>query len=305
MSIYIYDFTLKYEINSISQISDLQKLLNTLAKKWGFQIEVGEQNGYQHIQGRLSLIKKTPIKKLITLCKNTVLEGAHFSPTSNNSVDKGIYYYCDKIDTRLEGTKPYKDTDPPAPTMTRQLQEFIKFKPYPWQEDILHIATEYDPRSIYFIVDKNGNNGKSMFCEYLEYKEIIDEVPFCNNLDDLRQFVCSRRKQGIERKCYVIDMPRGLKKEKISNFLCGVEEIKNGNVVDKRYNAEKIRFDRPQIIVFTNSLPTEMDCLSSDRWKIKYLDPNSKSLIDADSEGYPTQSFTTTHNVFDLDSDEC
>ena len=38
-------------------------------------------------------------------------------------------------------------------------------------------------------------------------------------------FICSQR---LISKCYIIDMPRGLKKDKMGDFYSGVEELKNG-----------------------------------------------------------------------------
>ena len=57
------------------------------------------------------------------------------------------------------------------------------------------------------------------------------------------------------QKAYIIDMPRGMKKDKLADFYAGLESIKNGVTYDKRYVGKKRRMDRPQIMVFTNSLP--------------------------------------------------
>jgi len=302
--VYIYDFTLFLKEKGGFDISEIKKSLNGIAKKWGFQQEIGEKNGTEHLQGRMSLIKKAPINRLIALCKKTALEGCHFSATSNAGVDnKDIYYYSTKIDTRKEGTEPYTDRDPPAQEMTRQLKDFVKFKQYPWQEDIAKIASEYDPRSIYFILDKAGNNGKSIFCEWLSFIGACDEVPPMNSCEDINAYVCSNRKQGIKRNCYIIDMPRGMKKDKIASFLSGIESIKNGGAYDKRYCATRERFDRPQIIVFTNHIPDEMDCLTADRWKIKLLDNTTKTLINCDLNGYPNGSPEPSKQQYGLDSD--
>lgn len=62
-------------------------------------------------------------------------------------------------------------------------------------------------------------------------------------------------------------MPRGMKKDKLGEFYAGIEIIKNGVAYDKRYTAKKIRFDRPNIFVFTNMLPV-FELLSKDRWCI-------------------------------------
>jgi hypothetical protein len=50
----VYDFRCNSDI--FSEYDDLHKFLDTKAKKWVFQLEKGEQTGYEHYQGRISLI---------------------------------------------------------------------------------------------------------------------------------------------------------------------------------------------------------------------------------------------------------
>lgn len=283
MALNIFDLTLKWkpEISDLLIVNDLK----SLAKKWGFQQEIGEKTGYKHYQIRMSLIKKTTKNNLINLLKQTNLSGAHVSPTSNNCKD--IYYYCTKEQTRVPNTKPYTDKDKPPPEMTRQLREFLKFEPYEWQKQAYDIALSTNCREINFIYDPQGNNGKSIFCEWLDYEEIADEIPTSNSYEEISSYVCSRRGQGFKSNCYLIDMPRGLKKEKLAQFYSGIETIKNGICFDKRYSASKIRFDRPQIIIFTNTVPKETECLSKDRWKIYCLNQEFKRLSDITEQVIP------------------
>jgi hypothetical protein len=86
-------------------------------------------------------------------------------------------------------------------------------------------------------------------------------------MDDIFQWVCSRPK----KRSYIVDMPRGMKKDRLGDFYSGIEVIKNGVAYDKRYTAKKIRFDRPRIFVFTNTLPN-LELMSKDRWEIWKID---------------------------------
>jgi len=283
MALYNFDITLKWkqEITDLMIINDLKPLV----KKYGFQQEIGEETGYRHWQIRISLIKKTTLKNCIGLFSTTNLKGGHFSTTSNGCKD--IYHYTTKTQTRVPNTHAYTDKDKPPPELTRQLKEFYTFTPYKWQLQAYEIANKTDCRKITFIYDPNGNNGKSIFCEWLEYENIADEIPTCNSYEDISSYVCSRRAQNFNSNCYIIDMPRGLKKEKLSQFYSGIETIKNGICFDKRYTASKIRFDRPQIIIFTNTLPKETECLSADRWQIYTLHNLHKELNDSTAEVIP------------------
>lgn len=294
MALYIFDLTLKYS-STFSEF-DIINALKPLCKKFGFQQEIGE-HGYRHYQIRISLIKKTTQNNLRKLLSDTVLKGCHISITSNNCND--VYHYVNKEQTRVEGTKAYTDKSPPPPEMTDQLKDFLNYELYPWQEEVADIAKETDNRKITFIYDPNGNNGKSILCEFLEWNDLADEIAMCNSFEDISSYICSRRQQGFKSHCYIVDMPRAMKKEKLYQFYSGLESIKNGICFDKRYSASKIRFNRPQIIVFTNVMPQELDSFSKDRWQIKLLNNVDKSLTDITDTIFP--KYETSVNEFDTD----
>lgn len=57
-----WDFTLKTEGTASEE---LKKFLSAIAKKWCFQLERGEENGFLHYQGRVSLKVRTKRPKVI------------------------------------------------------------------------------------------------------------------------------------------------------------------------------------------------------------------------------------------------
>ena len=140
---------------------------------------------------------------------------------------------------------------------------FANWSLRPWQQSLINTTSQFCMRSIDLVYDPQGNAGKSLFSEYLESKGDSEEVPPFRLMDDIFQWVCSRP----IKKIYIVDMPRGMKKDKLGDFYSGIEVIKNGVAYDKRYSAKKIRFDRPRIIVFSNELPN-LDLMSADRWKL-------------------------------------
>jgi hypothetical protein len=82
-------------------------------------------------------------------------------------------------------------------------------------------------------------------------------------MEDLMQFAYGFKNQA----CYLIDMPRAIKKDKLSDFYAGIECLKNGTVYDKRYATKRRRMDRPQIVVFTDKTPN-WAFMSADRWEL-------------------------------------
>ena len=173
-----------------------------------------------------------------------------------------------KGDTRIEGPWTEKDMADP-PVLTRQIKEFQAKEMHGWQKGLINMISVEDDRSIIFIYDTKGNSGKSIFAEYLEYKQLAFKLPMMRSFEDIMQF-------GYyfpDQKCYLIDMPRAMKKDKLSEFYSGIECLKNGLVWGKRYTAKKRRMDRPQIVVFSNSLPA-WDFMSPDRWSCWLMTDN-------------------------------
>jgi hypothetical protein len=166
----------------------------------------------------------------------------------------------------------------------------------PYQASLLQMATQFDMRKIDLIYDPVGYIGKSIFVEHLEFLGIAEEVPPFRMMDDIFQWVASRP----IKPTYIVDMPRGLKKDKLGDFFSGIEVIKNGVAYDKRYKAHKIRFDRPRIFLFTNTLPN-LRLMSKDRWSIWKVNSAfelKKYNIDLDYNGEESESEDEAENGF-------
>lgn len=253
-----YDFTVyenhnEWKLDPHRMVAELKQW----AKKWAFQLEKCPTTDRLHFQGRLSLFKKLRLSELVSRCTFK----AHWTPTSSEVHEGQNFNYVMKADTRLEGPWIDKEYEDP-PVLTRQLVNFQDKEKYEWQKKVELWCDEMDDRSIKLIHDTVGNSGKSIMAEWLEYHKKAFEIPPLKDMEDIMQFCMSFKAQ----KVYLIDMPRAMKKDKLAGFYSGLECLKNGYVYDKRYAAKRRRFDRPQVIVFTNVLP-EWKFMSRDRWE--------------------------------------
>ena len=239
--------------------------LHEWAKKYVFQIEQGD-TGYRHYQCRLHLIKKRRLSDIVkATTKYWPGHSRHWSITSSDVHSGTDFDYVMKADTRVDGPWTESDYTPPAP-MTRQLRAFMECEFYPWQKQVFDMVQELDDRSIKVIYDPVGSAGKSIFCEYLAYKKLVFEMPPLRAMEDIMQCAMCLPAQ----KAFIIDMPRAMKKDKLADFYSGLESLKNGTCYDKRYTFKMRRFDRPQVIVFTNTLP-QWTYMSRDRWEVYNL----------------------------------
>lgn len=269
-----FDVTVSCQYYDVNQVIGICKLW---FKDWVFQKEKGSNTEYLHFQIRGRLFKKKRPNELRK--EPTFFQHSHITPTSKNVHSANSFNYVLKEDTRVEGPWRSDEEEEPMP-LTRQLKTFMKVIEetgmYEWQKKLYELVQQEDDRTIKVIYDAAGNAGKSIFCEYLMYNKLAFEIPPLRSMEDIMQMSMCIKPQ----KCYLIDMPRGMKKDKLGEFYSGLECLKNGYMYDKRYSFKMRRIDRPQVVVFTNMLP-KMELLSADRWELYRLE--SGDLVSMDS----------------------
>lgn len=232
---------------------EFQQLLNKIADKWGFQKET-TKSGKMHYQGRLHLkVKNRPA----TLAKHNPWLG-DLSITSKANM-KNYHYQRKEDDSKLEGpwlSHP-EDEDDYIPRDVRKMEKLTD-----WQEEFRKELAIIKEREIDIIYDPQGNHGKTAFVRWMCVHKLGAQVPFGNDFKDLMQIVMCIGPKPI----YFIDMPRAIKKEKLSALFSAIESIKNGYAYDTRYSFKQSYFDPPRVVVFTNNIP-ELEYLSIDRWQ--------------------------------------
>lgn len=268
-AVFRYDFTRHImDETELGEIVECTKVwCKDYCKDWVFQAEKGKETGRLHLQGRICLKERIRLNQLVNLCKSTVMEGSHWSPTANATGKR--FDYVMKEDTRVSGPwgKEIKEVVPKKKPSSVEHVEKCGLRP--WQEKLREMSQIRDQRCIDIIYDKKGNMGKTVFVKYMMYYDLALYLPDLNNTKDLIQTVGSDMKKngGEGRKCYIFDLPRATdKKEKFAPFYRGIESIKSGVVFETRYEFESFNFDEPRVFVFTNYIPN-LSYLSEDRWR--------------------------------------
>nr|QXP07770.1 MAG: replication associated protein [Arizlama virus] len=254
--VFVYDFRITKK--SITK-EDLIEFLRDIAKKWVFQGEKGAENGYEHWQGRLSLKVKKRASTLTNVFLAKFKEGFYIAPTSSENSEND--FYVTKEETRIEG--PYKNEDKEPNYIQKDYRGNITWKP--WQKSIISsLETTPDRRTVNIVLNTSGNVGKSFLVTYLASHEKACLIPPFKEFKEIAEAVIG---QTISTG-YLIDVPKGLDKNKLKEMYAGIETIKNGYVFDRRYTFKSLFFEPPHIWVFTNSLAGVRDTLSPDRIKI-------------------------------------
>lgn len=263
----VYDFRVNA---SEVDISRYKAFLRMWCKKYCLQLERGEATGYEHYQGRLSLIKK---KRKVELMK--LFEGAgvpvpnYLEPTSSPVYLKGDNFYVMKEDTRIDGPWTDKDEEKYIPKQFRE-KDLKK-----WQVKVVEDSKVFNDRLVNVIYDPVGCNGKSFLSSYCSLFLSGITVPPVNDAKELMAVMCDICMGKEERKPnpVFIDMPRSQDQSRLYGVYSAIEQIKNGLLYDLRYKYKEWWIDSPAIWVFMNTMP-DLSSLSKDRWIIWEIKDN-------------------------------
>lgn len=132
-----------------------------------------------------------------------------------------------------------------------------------WQQHLNdRVNDDPDDRSIIFVVDPEGNNGKSWMTRYWLTKRDGTQFLSVGKRDDLAYSV------NIESDLFVFDIPRGSMEFLQYGIL---EQLKNRLVFSPKYSSvTKILKRTPHVVVFCNEQP-DMNKLTEDRYVIMNL----------------------------------
>ncbi|AXH73499.1 MAG: putative viral replication protein [Cressdnaviricota sp.] len=144
----------------------------------------------------------------------------------------------------------------------------------PWQHQIeCLIATEPDDRTIHWFFDRVGNIGKTVFMKYCVIKH--GAIPCIGGkFGDIMNLVFNSDMD--KSNTTIFNIPRG-HREHIS--YSSLEAVKDGMIVNTKYETGYKCFNSPHVIVFAN-FPPDKKQLSKDRWNIVNVGEHNRQWKD-------------------------
>lgn len=205
--------------------------------------EVGDVSKVSHLQGYLEFKNQMRFSTMKRFNDRIHWEVAKGDRDSN-------YMYCTKSNDFICSISDDED---------EIWEEFKDIEWRPWQKRVLELVDgPVDRRKIYFIVDQDGNTGKSFLCKYLDLK--YDVIIADGKSDNIFNQVLNAK----NRKVVICDVPRC----NLGFINYGaIEKVKNGHIYSGKYEGGKCIFKIPHVFIFMNEYP-DMDALSKDRYAI-------------------------------------
>lgn len=251
---YRWQWTLKADVTKPNEPKEVWESLMPFCKELYFQLEEGE-GGYHHYQGCLSLKNK----EYMHTVKNMIRSDIHLEPSRDW---QALKKYSTKHASRIWG---------PWTHNTVWVNTFRS--PYPWQEEIIEYIQRvdmWDDRTIVWICDYKGNNGKTVLCKYLAL-ELNCLVLGNGAARDIAHCLGDRQPDTV-----VFNFTRAV--EGRINY-GAIEAIKDGLIFSPKYESHMKIFNCPKVIVMSNFMP-DLSEMSKDRWVIGIFDDNNNLLWD-------------------------
>lgn len=247
--------------NNYEKVNEWEKVLKDRIGSVGTNlIIVGKEtgsSGTKHLQGYIEFINR--IRPIETLG----IKAIHWEVAKGNREQNYIYCIKDNDIVLEKGTEDIKSI-----LRKKTIKVIDKLKP--WQEKVIeeyqkHLTTPND-RIIYWVYDKEGNNGKSALAKYLVVEKKCGYLSNAKTAD----IACYCSKNICDG--YVMDFSRSFQD---SINYGAIENLKNGLLFSSKYESGLVIMNSPFIVCFSNELP-KIEKMSKDRWRI--LDINDETL---------------------------
>ncbi|QKE11187.1 Rep protein [Chicken circovirus 2] len=236
---------------------EITKICNdTFFQKYLFQEEIGN-NGTPHLQGQITFKKK---QKHDWWKKH--YPRAHVEKTKS-ILDS--HEYCIKEETSTD--KIYSNW------WHREIDPFVNGFKW-WQTKIIHeVARVASDRKIWWLWEKTGGVGKSVFARYLFREK--GAVIVSGKLADMKHCIAMWSKENGYPHIVIIDIPRSIDLDFFS--YTGVEELKNGFFFSSKYEGAHVDMPRPHMFIFANEEP-QYEKMSEDKWRVINIKDQEKPL---------------------------
>lgn len=259
----VWIFSVRFSIKLEDDWEEIKTRLDAWFKRhgadWVYQLEstgseiLGTLN--KHFQGFLKA-KERIRGTTLAINSNDEFAGIEIRACSNAG-RLALKDYCMKKETRIAGPWGCRDIYTGADLYT---------VPYPWQAFLEYYVTTQpvQNREIVWVYDEKGNSGKSQFGKKMWFEHGALYLTYATTANLINVVYKAKN-----RKIIIIDLTRARPKDVGSDDLyAALESIKNGMIMNSKYETDVVGFSPPHMIVLSNQLP-EPGKMSADRY-VKY-----------------------------------
>jgi len=252
-----------YNNYELSVLNDFEIVLKSICKCYCFKRELGKE-GTNHLQGHLTLLKKTT---LLGLKKHLILSTLHWEVKKGSEIENDMYV-C-KEDTVVDGVI-YQHGYIKKLNIIKNLILITVLRPF--QQTIINLIPLKNDRKIIWIYDREGGKGKTSIMKYIDY--YYNSI-CCSNGKDTDIYNLFWNYIGKDKKnnnllngldCFIYNVGR----DHIFKQYSLLENIKDGFLVNTKFECGSMNFNSPTIIIMANHEP-DRSRMTEDRWDVREI----------------------------------
>ena len=242
-SVQLLKFCFTFNNYTENDIIEIENTIKPICTKYLFQEETGE-SGTPHLQGAIWLKKKMRWESF------GLSKSIHWEKMRN---EEASIAYCGKDETRT-GRQFIYGFPKPIKIITDL---------YPWQEECEKISlTEPNNQTINWYWESEGGVGKSEFVKYMVVKH--KALPCLGGkFGDIMNMIFNANMD--ECRTIVFNLPRA---HKGNISYSALECIKDGMIVNTKYETGYKVFNPPHLFIFANYPPDNEELISKRKWNI-------------------------------------
>lgn len=253
----VFHFSLRWSVpHNPENLAILTDFLRNHADKWVFQAEYTPDNphyqAYYHTKDR-----QRP--KAMARAQNATMSGINIQHASTNGIDV-LKSYCMKSLSRVEG--PWADK---KIYLGKDLWPLERMPI--WQRELLDkLSVPPNDRTMYWIFDPKGNNGKTKFLKTLVYRHDAVGLGYGNSVDVLNLV---SKFPGKSTYCWNLTRAKPANLSELDLY-SAMESVKDGFFINLKYETTQVLMDPPHVVVLANHLP-KFHHISPDRWEVYHI----------------------------------
>ena len=145
----------------------------------------------------------------------------------------------------------------------------------PWQESLLEYVQQPCDREIFWIVGKEGNEGKNWFQKYVKSwlgaRRVVTGIDIKANSASI--FQALRKCPIVTADIFLFNIGKSRQKYEKINY-DALEKIKDGEAFASKYDSQQLRIRVPNVVMVFSNNPPAFGELAKLRLRVFYIEDN-------------------------------
>ena len=145
----------------------------------------------------------------------------------------------------------------------------------PWQESLLEYVQQPCDREIFWIVGKEGNEGKNWFQKYVKSwlgaRRVVTGIDIKANSASI--FQALRKCPIVTADIFLFNIGKSMKKFDQINY-DALEKMKDGEAFASKYDSQQLKIRVPNVVMVFSNSPPDVKELAKVRFRVFHINTN-------------------------------